>query len=217
MVRLSKSQQPQSVTIASEQDYRKGEVITAIADDCYHKCYICEDKSTTINVEHIIPHCSDPALKYDWNNLFIACGHCNSIKHTKYDDILNPIKCDPEEHIALSIKTTDNLINQVRIETLTEDDSTKQTAELLGLVYNGGSTNIKEIECSNLRNEHLIPTVRRFKQYINDYHKEPDIGYDKLIIKEINRSSAFAAFKRKIIRDDPKLSITFADYLSCNE
>ena len=213
MVRLSKSQLPPGVTITSEKDYRKGIVLRTLAEDCHNKCYICEDKSTAINVEHIVPHLSDLALKFDWSNLFIACGHCNSIKHTKYDDILDPSKCDPEEHVALSIYVKDDLIDQVQVEALTQDKETAQTVELLSLVYNGGSTDIKEIECSNLRNSHLMPNVRLFYQYILGYREEPDLGYDNMIRVEIDRSSAFAAFKRKIVRDDPELSIIFADAL----
>ena len=84
---------------------------------------------------------------------------------------------------------------------------------LLRLIYNGGTTDIKAIECSNLRNEHLMPIIRLFLQYIHNYHDEPDLGYDKIISKEIDRSSAFAAFKRKIVRDDQKLSVIFANSL----
>jgi len=52
-----------------------------------------------------------------------------------------------------------------------------------------------------------------FLQYIHDYREESDIGYENLICNEIKRSSAFAAFKRKIVRDDPELSVVFADEL----
>jgi len=211
MVRLIKNPLPPGVTIKTEQDYRKGEVIKILAEDCHNKCYICEDKPTTINVEHIVPHRSEPTLKFDWNNLFIACGHCNNTKSAKYDDIIDPTKCDPEDHIALSVEITDNLTGKVRIEPLETDGSTLETAELLDLVYNGGSTEIKEIECANLRNSHLIPNLRMFLQYIHDFREEADIGFDNLICKEIKRSSAFAAFKRKIVRDDPELSAVFAD------
>ena len=213
MVRLSKSPLPPDVTIASEQDYRKGVVFKTLVDDCHGKCYICEDKPTTINVEHITPHRSDTALKYDWGNLFIACGHCNNIKLAKYDGILDPTECDPESHIALSVDVTRDLIDSVQVEALTMDDATKQTVELLGLVYNGGTTDIKAVECANMRNEHLVPGIRIFLQYIRNYLDEPDLGYDKIISKEIDRSSAFAAFKRKIVRDDPKLSVAFAESL----
>jgi len=213
MVRLNKSQLPPGATISSADDYRKGQVFSILVSDCHSKCYICEDKPTTINVEHIVPHRSDPTLKFDWSNLFIACGHCNNIKLAKYDGILDPTQCDPEEHIVLSIEITDDITEQVQVTSLTTDESTLMTAELLGLVYNGGSTDIKEIECSNLRNSHLMPNIRLFYQYIRNYRDEPDLGYDNVIRKEINRSSMFAAFKRKIIRDDSELSKTFADAL----
>jgi len=211
MVRLSKTPLPPGVTIETERDYRKGEILKTLVEDCHGKCYICEDKPTAINVEHIVSHRNDTALKYDWNNLFIACGHCNGIKHIKYDGIIDPTKCDPEEHIALSVDITGNMIEQVKVEPLTADNSTTQTADLLRLVYNGGSTDIKEIECSNLRNEHLMPNLRFFYQCMHNYREEPDLDYASIIRKEIERSSAFAAFKRKIVRDDPELSKVFLD------
>ena len=213
MVRLHKSPLPPNTTILSEQDYRKGVVIDTLARDCHNKCYICEDKATTINVEHIVPHRSEPALKFDWNNLFIACGHCNKTKQTKYDGIIDPTQCDPEEHIALTVEIKDDMIEQVNVTSLSGDDTTRETAELLGLVYNGGSTDIGRIESSNLRNSHLMPDIRLFYQYIHNFREEPDLGYDEKISKEIERSSAFAAFKRKIVRDDPELSKVFADSL----
>jgi len=213
MVKLCKQPLPPDVTIKSDRDYRKNEVINILVEDCHGKCYICEDKPTTINVEHIVSHRSDPALRFDWANLFIACGHCNGIKHTEYDDILDPTECDPEEHIALSVNIKDNLIKQVFVEPLTTDSSIVQTVKLLNLVYNGGSTAIKKVESSNLRNEHLAPKIQRFLHYLNSYHEEPDIGYDELIKDEISRSSAFAAFKRKMVRDDPELSVIFANSL----
>ncbi|MCL1883622.1 MAG: HNH endonuclease [Defluviitaleaceae bacterium] len=213
MVHLNKSPLPPGVTINSAEDYRKGEVLCTLVSDCHGKCYICEDKPTTINIEHIVPHRNDPKLKFDWNNLFISCGHCNNTKLAKFDDIIDPTQCDPEMHIALSVEITDEIIERVHVQPLTTDTSTLSTAKLLNLVYNGGSTDIKEIECSNLRNSHLMPNIRLFYQYIRNYRDEPDEGYDNKIRKEIDRSSIFAAFKRKIVRDDPELFKIFADSL----
>ena len=213
MIRLSKRPLPPDVTIESEQDYRKDIVLEILAEDCHCKCYICEDKPATINVEHIVPHRSDPELKYNWYNLFIACGHCNNTKLAEYDSILDPTKCDPEEHIALSASMTDDIIDRVRVESLKADNSTLMTAELLNLVYNGGTTAIKKLESSNLRNSHIMPNIRLFYQYIENYRKEPNSGYGSIIRKEIERSSIFAAFKRKIIRDNPDLSEVFSDAL----
>jgi hypothetical protein len=213
MVHLTKRPLPPDVTIESEQDYRNGVVFNTLAEDCHGKCYIYESKPTTINVEHIVPHRSDSTLKFEWKNLFIACGHCNSTKGTQFDDILDPTQCDPEEHIALSIEVTDNFVERVRIDALMQDNSTLQTVELLNRVYNDGSTDIKKIECVNLRNAAIFPDIKVFLQYIRDHQEEPDLGYDVLIEKEIMRSAAFAAFKRKIVRDDPSLSLQFEQAL----
>jgi hypothetical protein len=213
MVKLTKRPLPEGITINSPQDYRTGEVLNILVEDCHRKCYICEDKPTSINVEHIIPHRNDLDIKYCWDNLFIACGHCNNLKGTKYDNIINPVLSDPEENIALSIEISEDFIESVGICPLNNDSITLNTVALLELVYNGGSTNIKEIECANLRNEHLVPDIQHFIQYIHDYISEPELGYDTLIRREINRSSKFSAFKRKIILDHPKLSKIFKDAL----
>lgn len=213
MIRLTKRPLPSNVTIKSENDYRKDPLLKMLAEDCHNKCYICEIKPTTINIEHIIPHRNDLALKFDWNNLFLACSHCNNIKGARFNKILDPTKCDPEEHIALSVDISNRLLERVLVEPLKTDSDTMQTAELLGFVFNGGSTDIKEIECSILRNEHLVPNIRLFYQYIRNYQEEPDLGFAEIIRKEIDRSSAFAAFKRKIVRDDPVLAKVFAEAL----
>jgi hypothetical protein len=56
MIHLAKRPLPPGVTIKSEQDYRSRAVFNMLAEDCHNKCYICEDKSAAINVEHIVPH-----------------------------------------------------------------------------------------------------------------------------------------------------------------
>ena len=128
--------------------------------------------------------------------------------------VICPGECDPEKYIALSVEIAEDFIEYVGVNPLKRDARTLRTAELLEYVYNGGSTYIKDIECSNLRNEHLLPDIQRFIQFVNGHFNEPDSGYDELIKKEIDRSSKFSAFKRKIIRDDPNLSTQFSDALT---
>ncbi len=207
MVKITKRPLPPK-SIKTEHDYRRNPNFAAIAEDCLNKCYICECKSSTLNIEHRIPHRGDDSLKYDWHNLFLSCGHCNNTKMTGYTNILDPSQCDPEHYIALSL-TTDSLIEKIEVAALANDSSTVQTADLLEKVYNGGTTVIKELECSNLRNA-VSDCIARFLQYLKGYQEEPDIGYDAIIEKEISRSSEFAAFKRKILRDDAELSVIFA-------
>lgn len=208
MVKLNKRPNPPA-PILSENDYRTNPNFAAIVEDCYSKCYICEnDKATTLNIEHLISHKGNNTLKYDWNNLLLACGHCNSIKGGRFDNILNPTECDPEDFIALTL-TTESFVEKVIVEALSEDENILQTADLLRLVYNGGTTAIKEIECTTLRNL-ISENIVRFLLYIKGYYEEPELNYEALIQKEISKSSAFAAFKRKIIREDEELSAKFA-------
>jgi hypothetical protein len=221
MVKLTKSPLPKGITITSDGDFRSGAVFDILVEDCHGKCYVCEDKPTSINVEHIVPHRDDVALRHDWDNIFLACGHCNSIKGTKYDDIINPTTIDPEDCISLSVEISDDFVGRVDVVPLKQDSVTLKTAELLGYVYNGGSTSIKEMECTNkemectnLRKANLLPDIQLFMRYLQEYCDDPDSGYERLIKKEISRSSKFAAFKRKIIRDNTQLSVTFGNDLT---
>jgi hypothetical protein len=207
MVKLNKRPIPPQ-PITDEEHYRRNPNFSAIVEDCFGKCYICEnDKATTLNVEHRVPHRGDISKKYDWQNLFLSCGHCNNIKGDAYDNILDPTKCDPEDNIALSL-STDSLMEKVVVSALSDDDGTKQTTKLLMHVYNGGTTDIKEVECAVLRNE-ISVCIAKFLQYIEGFRNEPNEGYETIIKKEILRSSAFAAFKRNIIRNDAELFAEF--------
>jgi hypothetical protein len=214
MVKLNKSPLPEGVVIRTSDDYRNDPVFAILAADCHCKCYICEDKPSSINVEHIIPHKNAPEMKFDWNNLFIACAHCNSIKGTKFNNIINPIARDPEVYIALSVELNDDFVETIRVLSLEDDEQTLQTAKLLEFVYSGGFTTMKDVESANLRNEQLLPDIQRFKKFVQGHEEEPELGYDVLIKKDICRSAKFSAFKRKIIRDNPNLAIQFADVLA---
>jgi hypothetical protein len=121
-------------------------------------------------------------------------------------------RAEPPKPIALSL-VMDNLRENVVIDILATNDSTRQTAQLLESVYNRGTTDIKEVECAILRNI-ISVDIARFWQYLRQYNEEPELGFDSLIEKEISRSSAFAAFKRRIIREDAELCLRFADALA---
>jgi 5-methylcytosine-specific restriction endonuclease McrA len=67
-------------------------VLNRIQTDFRNKCYLCEFKApTNINTEHFFPHKGNVDLKFDWNNLFYCCGHCNNTKgdRPEFDEILN--------------------------------------------------------------------------------------------------------------------------------
>lgn len=72
---------------AKERDsgYNKPEVNEALIEMSRGKCYICENKDSisSYQIEHLKPHRGNLELKYDWNNLFWSCAHCNNLKNAK--------------------------------------------------------------------------------------------------------------------------------------
>jgi hypothetical protein len=223
MINIVKSQ-PAPLCLAEEAkkksgDYKCGDVVIRVRDDFHNKCYICETKApTTINVEHFYAHRGDINLKFDWNNLFYACGHCNNTKLAKpqYDDILNctnsndsivdliehifdPLKFDSPDFLAH--KQVPNIIN---------------TIELLEEVY-GGRTILKKIEADNIIQQ-LTREMNDFVHFATGYLKSTDNlqqkrDFKELIIERIKPESSFVAFKVWVIKKNYKLLQEFRQYL----
>src|SRR5690606_24284124 len=153
--------------LKSNGSYNQADVLARISNDFKNKCYICGAKSTTFNVEHFIPHRGDLDLKFSWENLFWACGHCNNTKLARFDNILNCT--DPSDHCEERIKYIfKGFANEKpRIEPLDSDPRTLQTVELIRAVYEG-TTIHKEIESSNIKNE-ILHDFTDFQKNINFY------------------------------------------------
>lgn len=218
MITFNKSQ-PEPVDLAPERlkasgTYRTEGVLTTLKNDFYNKCYICEYKNpTTINVEHFIPHKNDRHLKFDWDNLFFSCSHCNNIKKEQYDNILNCTleEDDVENKIKLSISIP-FITKKVEVTPLHNDVKTINTAELLKKAYNG-TTTMKEIESYYIR-EALSKDILKFLGLITEYYSVEEPDYKELLkiqIKaELHDSASFTGFKRWIIKED---AILFRDFL----
>ncbi|UED79604.1 HNH endonuclease [Lysinibacillus sp. CD3-6] len=221
MITIKKSEiPPSSLEIEKKKasgKYNKEDVIKQLKEEFHNKCYICEhDGPTNINVEHFIPHKEDIDLKFDWGNLYYACGHCNNTKLAKYDNILN---CtleddDVENNIRLHIDLFPRKF--VSVSSVKADIKTLNTVELLEKVYNG-STATKNIEAQNLR-EYLISDLRDFQKSIFLYYeaeKYSETENMELIKNKIKRhlhdASAFTSFKRWIIKDSEELMKDFGE------
>jgi len=204
MVKMKKSPLPEGVVIKSPKDYQGGIVFQLLLDDCYHKCYICEHKPIPLEVEHRVAHRGDEKLRYDWNNLFCACVHCNRIKNQPkfYGGIIDPTQTDPEEYIELHMDYNEDLREKIVIVKKVKDNELVDvTVELLDLVYNNFSTDNRKESSFNLRNS-VSKDISMFMFYIGEYLKNPDdTAACEVIMDEISRMSEFAAFKRQIIRD----------------
>lgn len=113
MVKIDRSfPAPASLKTESKKrfgSYAEPDVVQRLKSDFHNKCYICEMKDLQDpEIEHLLPHKNGkyPERKFDWNNLFWSCGHCNSVKkQEKYDDgIIDCCRQDPEKAIFFRMR-----------------------------------------------------------------------------------------------------------------
>ena len=184
--------------------YNTFEVNSALNELFYGKCYICENKEgSSYQIEHLIPHKGDIDLKFDWNNLFWVCAHCNNVKLAKYDNILDCTKEDIDRIISFRRKGYFGQPEELEFEALDDREETLNTVALLKSVYYG-ETPQKKIEAKILRRK-LRKEISKFKELVREY-KETD-GEEKedlkiLLERELKNSSEFVAFKKWLIRDN---------------
>jgi len=215
MVKINKSVLPEGTVIKKEEDYRSERVISILQKDFFNKCYICEEKNpTTINVEHFRSYKNNEALKYNWDNLFYACAHCNRIKGSQYDHMIDCTKDDPEMYLYILFDSYPEYYVEVRDKLYSaENDETK---ELLDKIYNGAGTAISEFEARNLKSK-ISDEIKEFTEYIDEYLNEHDAKLRKvywgIIKKMLSRESKFSGFKRSIVMQSEELMQCFGELL----
>lgn len=156
-------------SLLKRQKYNSDDVLSALEEDFHNKCYLCECKATSLNVEHLKSQHKYPQFINEWTNLFLSCTHCNQCKrhHAKFDDIMNCTDPTQDVEIWISYRMKND---HVYIQPEIDDLSVNNTAELLDLIYNGNYTKDKEMESKNLR-EHLTNELRKFTSKIKKWKK----------------------------------------------
>ena len=75
-------------------------------DEGGHKCVYCEsllELSSYSNIEHFYPKSLYPSRTFCWENLFMACPHCNTSKDnfdTASEPFIHPVDEDPENYLT---------------------------------------------------------------------------------------------------------------------
>lgn len=181
--------------------YSKEDVVKQLQKDFHDKCYICELKGLQDpQVEHLKPHKNGlyHDLKFDWENLFWCCAHCNSIKNRKvYDEhILDCCKVDPEQYIYFRKSEKD-----VDISPKVENDEARITAQLVSDVFNLRNSGMRTIT-STQRLRELEKEMNALYDTLEKYRKNPNaIITLKKLEALLRKESAFAGFKRCYIRE----------------
>lgn len=205
-------------SLALRKSYTGEDVIKALKQDFCNKCYLCGSKApTSLNVEHFDEHRGDDDKKYDWQNLFYACGHCN---HTKNDifrkggsDLLNCTKEDQlvdywlKYHLQIDYGT---MIKTIVVEKNAAVGPTgfeaqiDNTSRLLNAIYNGTGSPVRSAEADNLMKA-VMKEIAFFRSKVFEYKDESDpekrAGLKRKILAMLNPKMPFVAFKRWIIRD----------------
>ncbi|MCD8021985.1 MAG: HNH endonuclease [Lachnospiraceae bacterium] len=195
--------------------YNTPEVNAALQEMFHGKCYLCENKEvTSYQIEHLIPYRGNNDLKYDWNNLFLSCAHCNNTKLDQYAPILDCTSDNVEQTIAFRKKGYFGIEEKFTFEELDSRIETKNTVALLSEVYYG-STPQKKMEATILRRI-LRKELSRFKEYVREYQEAESEDKEDLrclIERELGDSSPFAAFKRWLIRDNKDTYPELLEYI----
>lgn len=180
--------------------YREKDVILQLKEDFHGKCYLCNmGDLTDINVEHLRPHRNDVSLKFDWNNLFYACPHCNSVKNkSAYDEIINCCQENPETLLAFLIQED----NSVSVTPSTGRVDVSATADLINDIFSNKNTGCRTI-ATEVRVRKLLEEMNLLYRILDEYHKGIKKVRNKKILDELlHRKSSFAAFKRSYVREN---------------
>lgn len=207
MIKIKRSfPAPESLAVEAKKvsgSYEKEDVVERLINDFHNKCYICElDKLQDPQVEHLLPHKNGkyPDRKFDWNNLFWSCGHCNGIKNQeKYDvGIIDCCKIDPEQVLIFRLKE-----NNVQISAKDKTDAQiVLTAELITEVFDKKNTAMRTYKC-DMRFQELNREMNKLYDSIEELQDDPGSKFVMRKLKALLRKeSRFVAFKRNYIREN---------------
>ena len=122
---------PAPESLAKRQSYNEPDVTTELKAIFHDKCYICGLKGLQDGVvEHLVSHKNNDDLKYEWDNLFWSCHHCNLWKNREHfeTDLIDCCHEDPEQHLRCSY---DPFSSMVVVKARDKETSSVVTAKLL--------------------------------------------------------------------------------------
>ena len=197
MIKVERSQ-PAPESLKSGK-YNGEDVIVRLEKDFWDKCYICGLKPLSDRqIEHLKSHHNGKySQRYnDWNNLFLSCPHCNSVKNQeKYsENILDCCKKDPEELLSFEVEN-----GAAIVKPKVNDEETVATASLMNDVFNLKNTGMRIYNCQK-RTDDLLKEMNVFLHSLERYDKSQANYICNTLRGLLDRKSRFAEFKRYYVR-----------------
>lgn len=176
------------------------DVVEQLESDFYAKCYICEqDELQSVEVEHLLPHHNGKykERKFDWNNLFYSCAHCNSVKNqTVYEtNVIDCCKTEPEFLVHQELCD-----GKVCVLPLKDTIEAKTTASLIEDCFELKNRPIREKE-SQVKFRALQTTMNTLYKELDKYKMENSKKSFYAIRGMLSREYKFAGFTRTYVRD----------------
>lgn len=198
-------------SLARKVSYSDFDVVEALKQDFFDKCYICETKDPmSLNVEHFYAHEGSDDKKYEWKNLFYACARCNNFKRHHYNNLIDCTKNNIDalrliRHAPPVTPWAETLI----IEAKSDDEQTVSTANLISRIFNEADTGNKVVASTYLR-KRVFKRYAKMLEHINKYIDEDSIQEEKdlalLHLKGLmDKRQEYSAFLRWAVLDSPEL------------
>lgn len=183
--------------------YNSEDVLERLVEDFFNKCYLCEEKEISgINVEHLKPHKGDIDKKFQWENLFLVCPHCNNTKLGNEDEILDCTNSSHKIYDWIEYNFTSFPKTKVELKIINNIDIVNNTVTLLDKIYNGSTVN-KKFEADNIKKK-IMREIQSFENLIFEYVYNSKKELVEEIKEKLSRKSAFSAFKRWIIKNNTR-------------
>lgn len=192
--------------------YKCKDVINTLRHDFREKCYLCELKNLQDpEVEHLLPHENGryKDRKFDWNNLFWACRHCNTVKNqVRYSqDVIDCCNIDPKYKISHYYKN-----GKVKIVAIDNDKISNNTAQLIEDCFELRNSGIREAAC-DARVQQLQKVLSELYNNLLVYKKSSNEYVKNKIISLIKDDAPFASFTQQYIRDHLNIYENFKQYV----
>lgn len=204
-------------------NYNQPDVHTALKEDAFNKCYLCEDWApTSINIEHFEEHRGDKDKKFDWKNLFYSCQHCNGSKAAMFprtvasSNLLNCTKIECKVDLWIihrlitdtSLKHSVQVLQNENVSVSPFETQTENTVNLLHRIFNGSNNEEKSpgmnSGAENLRIK-VAKEIKAFKSKVLSYRmahtSEEKQTQKESIMDDLKKESPFLSFKHWLLRD----------------
>lgn len=203
MVKVERTPTPPA-SLATEKaklhgTYRGADVVDQLYKDFNGKCYLCEiNELQSIEIEHLLPHHNgqDRDRMFEWNNLFLSCPHCNSVKNrAKYEsNIIDCCLIDPETIIQQEFYD-----GKVVVSPLLDTIEATTTAELVQDCFELRNVAIRTRECQT-RVYALQGTMNMFYKELEKYSTEKTERHLRVLRAMLNRNYRFSGFTRTYLK-----------------